>query len=182
MNNPNQIANKIITIVKSEEDVDVRPLLKNIKISADYALVTSALDQALESIDNSLHLARLHKIISDFSARFCAHQKCTLHQKYAYESIREAVESSVVSPIIKSSDRRLRTSKIQLPVRIDLAGGWTDTPPYSLERGGKVLNMAVSVNGSYPIEVTARQISNRLIRLISIDQNQKIEIPKFSGD
>ena len=29
------------------------------------------------------------------------------------------------------------------PVRLDLAGGWTDTPPYCLENGGSVLNVAV---------------------------------------
>ena len=33
------------------------------------------------------------------------------------------------------------------PVRIDLAGGWTDTPPYSLMEGGNVVNIAIELNG-----------------------------------
>ena len=32
------------------------------------------------------------------------------------------------------------------PVRIDIAGGWTDTPPYCLMEGGKVLNFAINEN------------------------------------
>ena len=31
------------------------------------------------------------------------------------------------------------------PVRIDVAGGWTDTPPYSLYSGGSVVNLAIDV-------------------------------------
>ena len=33
------------------------------------------------------------------------------------------------------------------PVRIDVAGGWTDTPPYSLYSGGSVVNLAIELNG-----------------------------------
>lgn len=31
------------------------------------------------------------------------------------------------------------------PARIDLAGGWTDTPPICYEQGGAVLNIAIKV-------------------------------------
>jgi 16S rRNA pseudouridine516 synthase len=34
------------------------------------------------------------------------------------------------------------------PVRIDFAGGWSDTPPICLEQGGTVLNAAVTLNGT----------------------------------
>src|SRR3712207_200794 len=30
------------------------------------------------------------------------------------------------------------------PVRLDLAGGWTDVPPFSEEEGGAVVNIAIS--------------------------------------
>ena len=33
------------------------------------------------------------------------------------------------------------------PVRIDIAGGWTDTPPYCLMEGGNVINFAIELNG-----------------------------------
>ena len=41
------------------------------------------------------------------------------------------------------------------PARLDLAGGWTDTPPYALERGGTVLNAAVLLNAQPPVHVYA---------------------------
>ncbi|XP_058225599.1 bifunctional fucokinase/fucose pyrophosphorylase isoform X2 [Rhododendron vialii] len=44
-----------------------------------------------------------------------------------------------------------RTAKVELPVRVDFVGGWSDTPPWSLERAGCVLNMAVTLDGSLPI-------------------------------
>ena len=42
------------------------------------------------------------------------------------------------------------------PIRFDLAGGWTDTPPYCIEHGGKVLNVAADLNGQPPIQVFAK--------------------------
>lgn len=44
-----------------------------------------------------------------------------------------------------------RSVKVELPVRVDFVGGWSDTPPWSLERAGCVLNMAISLGGSLPV-------------------------------
>ncbi|MGE3310772.1 MAG: bifunctional fucokinase/fucose-1-phosphate guanylyltransferase [Limisphaerales bacterium] len=56
------------------------------------------------------------------------------------------------------------------PVRFDLAGGWTDTPPYCLEHGGQVVNVAVDLNGQPPMQVFVRLSSRPEIVLRSIDQ------------
>eukprot|EP00850_Spirogloea_muscicola_P008635 SM000046S16416 [mRNA] locus=s46:535011:542266:- [translate_table: standard] len=40
---------------------------------------------------------------------------------------------------------------VELPVRLDLVGGWSDTPPWSLERVGRVLNLAVTLDGAAPV-------------------------------
>lgn len=55
------------------------------------------------------------------------------------------------------------------PVRLDLAGGWTDTPPYCLEHGGQVVNLAVNLNGQPPIQAFARICEEPHIVLRSID-------------
>jgi galactokinase/mevalonate kinase-like predicted kinase len=63
------------------------------------------------------------------------------------------------------------------PVRLDLAGGWTDTPPYCLEHGGKVVNLAVDLNGQPPLQVFAR-VSDRpelVIRSIDLGVEQRIQ-------
>jgi len=54
-------------------------------------------------------------------------------------------------------------------VRLDLAGGWTDTPPYCFEYGGSVINVAVTLNGQPPIQVFVRRIREPEIRIRSID-------------
>ena len=55
------------------------------------------------------------------------------------------------------------------PARLDLAGGWSDTPPYCLEHGGRVLNVAVDLNGQPPIQAFIRICSEPKIILRSID-------------
>ena len=55
------------------------------------------------------------------------------------------------------------------PVRLDLAGGWTDTPPYCMEHGGRVVNLAVDLNGQPPIQVFARVCDEPHLVLRSID-------------
>jgi galactokinase/mevalonate kinase-like predicted kinase len=55
------------------------------------------------------------------------------------------------------------------PVRLDLAGGWTDTPPYTLRFGGRVVNVAVDLNGQPPIQVFCRRTAERHVRVHSID-------------
>jgi galactokinase/mevalonate kinase-like predicted kinase len=55
------------------------------------------------------------------------------------------------------------------PVRLDLAGGWTDTPPYTLRYGGRVVNLAVDLNGEPPVQVFCRRTVERRVRIHSID-------------
>ncbi|MBD3415202.1 MAG: hypothetical protein GF421_12340 [Candidatus Aminicenantes bacterium] len=62
------------------------------------------------------------------------------------------------------------------PARLDLGGGWTDTPPYALEKGGCVINTAVNLNRQPPIHVYARVINEPIIRITSIDHGLRISI------
>ena len=55
------------------------------------------------------------------------------------------------------------------PVRIDLAGGWTDTPPYCLYAGGNVVNVAIELNGQPPLQVYIKPSDTHKIILRSID-------------
>lgn len=55
------------------------------------------------------------------------------------------------------------------PVRIDLAGGWTDTPPYCMYAGGNVVNVAIELNGQPPLQVYIKPAREYKIILRSID-------------
>ncbi|KAK8795498.1 hypothetical protein WA158_000155 [Blastocystis sp. Blastoise] len=53
------------------------------------------------------------------------------------------------------------------PIRADLAGGWTDTPPitYELKDGGMVINVAIKLDGQYPILASARRLKDSVLVL-----------------
>jgi len=59
------------------------------------------------------------------------------------------------------------------PVRIDLAGGWSDTPPICHEMGGCVVNMAVNLEGRPPIGVSVRRLETPEIRIHSRDLDEQ---------
>jgi len=66
------------------------------------------------------------------------------------------------------------------PVRFDLAGGWTDTPPYCIEQGGRVLNVAANLNGQPPIQVFAKLGSRPEVVLRSIDLGVQEQVRTYA--
>jgi fucokinase len=101
-------------------------------------------------------------------------------------ALREAAFNNMGKLIVWSKKEKrdfptnaLRSDEIvwgRAPARLDLAGGWSDTPPYSLENGGAVLNAAVDLNSQPPIHVYARVINQPEIRISSIDHGTRLEI------
>jgi galactokinase/mevalonate kinase-like predicted kinase len=99
---------------------------------------------------------------------------------------RELAFAQLARSIVFTStcDRALPTSALRsdeivwgrAPARLDLCGGWTDTPPYALEHGGCVLNAAVDLNGQPPIQAFARVTNEPVLRIASIDRGTRVEI------
>jgi fucokinase len=82
-----------------------------------------------------------------------------------------------------------RMIKVELPVRVDFVGGWSDTPPWSLERAGCVLNMAINLEGSLPIgaiiettETAGVSISDDAGNQLHVEDLTSISAPFESGD
>jgi fucokinase len=78
--------------------------------------------------------------------------------------------------------------KVELPVRVDFAGGWSDTPPWSLERAGCVLNLAISLEGCLPIG-TIIETTEKTGVLINDDAGNQLHVenlvsiaPPFDGN
>ncbi|MFZ4775022.1 MAG: bifunctional fucokinase/fucose-1-phosphate guanylyltransferase [Terrimicrobiaceae bacterium] len=65
------------------------------------------------------------------------------------------------------------------PVRLDLAGGWSDTPPFCLKQGGAVVNLGVDLNGQAPVQVFVRRCLDRHIVIRSIDLGAQTTIRSF---
>ena len=64
-----------------------------------------------------------------------------------------------------------QSSHIQLPARLVIAGGWTDTPPQCLMSPGGVFNIAITVNGQFPLQACVTPIhQENVLELVSEDQ------------
>ena len=101
------------------------------------------------------------------------------NESKAFGLMREGLTEAVLS---KKQQPRLSVYADQIvwgrsPVRIDLAGGWTDTPPYCLNEGGNVVNIAIELNGQPPLQVYVKPSKEYQIVLRSIDLGA-IEIVK----
>ena len=99
-------------------------------------------------------------------------------QDVAFESLENAIvaRGSIEAARPRSALRSDEIVWARAPARLDLGGGWTDTPPYSLEHGGCVVNAAVNLNGQPPIQAYMRVIREPVIRISSIDQGTRTEI------
>eukprot|EP01038_Epipyxis_sp_PR26KG_P004331 gene4331-6132_t len=114
---------------------------------------------------NSIMNSFLSQIIESY-----AQQLITIHLQ---SSLSEKLikHNSLVSEVHHTHVNKNRVVVVKAPVRIDLAGGWSDTPPICYESSGAVLNMAVLVDNLYPIRCTARFISDPKIVLHSLRIN-----------
>ena len=62
---------------------------------------------------------------------------------------------------------------VTAPVRIDFAGGWSDTPPICNNEGGCVLNAAVILDGERPIRVDIARRADCYVRIVSRDLGKR---------
>ena len=98
----------------------------------------------------------------------------------SFSAIRQAVAQGMqTNPHVENPSFAIRDDEVVwtvIPARLDFAGGWTDTPPICLDRGGSVLNASVTLNGQYPIQVIAKRKAEPVIEINSIDLGQRVVI------
>jgi galactokinase/mevalonate kinase-like predicted kinase len=91
-------------------------------------------------------------------------------ERLAFSLLGEAI----VDTVDRKESPRLNIYRDQIvwsrsPVRIDLAGGWSDTPPHCLYAGGAVLNIAIELNSQPPLQVYIKPAKEYSVTLRSID-------------
>lgn len=94
-----------------------------------------------------------------------------------HEGIVETIRAEKQSPRLSVYSDQIVWGRS--PVRIDLAGGWTDTPPYCLMEGGSVINMSIELNGQPPLQTYIRPCKEPKIVLRSIDLGAVEEVDTF---
>jgi len=69
---------------------------------------------------------------------------------------------------------RRQAVTVSAPPRIDLGGGWSDTPPFCLDWGGTVLNIAITFDDEYPIRTSVRRLTEPLLRCVSTESGEMV--------
>ena len=120
---------------------------------------------------------RLFSYIRDRMFRYSVSKirgvETALYEKQAFAALQDAIidrfretPASIVPQNTALSDQVIWARS---PVRLDLAGGWSDTPPYCFLNGGAVVNVAAELNGQPPIQVFLKVCEPAHIILRSID-------------
>ena len=117
-------------------------------------------------------MTRIHDLM--FRAAYLgkqSHKGAQTMEKEAFAALREGMvgnlRAHLVNPVLEVYHDQILYARS--PLRLDLAGGWTDTPPYCIIYGGKVVNMAVELNGQPPVQVFIRPTTRYEIVIHSID-------------
>ncbi len=82
---------------------------------------------------------------------------------------------------LQPSTLNLQPTRVRAAARIDFGGGWTDTPPYSIECGGTVLNAAITLRGEHPIIAEAAPLAELRLVLESRDIDAVVA-PRTAGE
>lgn len=129
---------------------------------------------ALNSIRDAMFRATVER------ARGHMHESASWEQ-HAFQRLGDAIISQAQMQPVLPRNTVLEDQILwgRSPVRIDLAGGWSDTPPFCLSFGGRVVNLAVNLNGQPPIQVFAKACPEPCLVLRSIDLGVETRISTY---
>jgi fucokinase len=135
------------------DGADVRPLLAQAPGISSLANVARRLADA----DNDPSRAWL---ASMFFAQAGLEDEAARAREGAFSIIRSLVaKPSAARAAFPGVDSwRHGAVRVAAPARIDLGGGWSDTPPFCLDWGGTVLNAALLLDGVCPIETRVTRL------------------------
>ncbi len=119
----------------------------------------------MSRIRNRMLRARIFKLAASSADDYKAEEQA------AFDLLRDAIQNEIndrkYDPVLSVYPDQIVWGRS--PVRVDLAGGWSDTPPYSLYAGGNVVNIAIELNGQPPLQVYVKPCKEQHIVLRSID-------------
>ncbi len=173
-------------VALARSGADVRPLLlhaPNFNALADTGRALSAeagkIEQTFPTDAASRHLQA-----SLFFEQAGLAEESVRARSAAFSSVQSAVAARTL-PSFRADGRRFEAgasfATASAAARIDFGGGWSDTPPFCLDWGGAVFNMAIRLNGAYPIQTTVRLLDEPVIRLISSEATEVLAVESASA-
>ncbi len=154
----------------AESGADLRPLLANLPglapaAKAGRSLRTRAERMQQGSDENFTQAASYMMQAARLMSRAGLEHEAAASEHGAFACIQKAVRAGVTSEVNAApSPWIFEHVRVSAPPRIDLGGGWSDTPPFCFDWGGTVLNCALEIDGRYPIETEIRRIDEPVIR------------------
>lgn len=140
-------------------------------LATDYAAMKLPAPQALDEKADEMLQIHNHMLRSRIFATEGNMPQAAVEEERAFELLRNGLINAVIDKK-RIPQATIHPDQIvwgRSPVRIDLAGGWTDTPPFSLYSGGNVVNLAIELNGQPPLQVYVKPCKEFKIVLRSID-------------
>lgn len=171
---------------KLEEEIAVRQFVNRVKSGADresvqevfaYREMTSSQLEQLCRYAEEAEFGVKIRIYYNL-AKYLRDNKLKINgisarnmEEECFGTIQRTICSAGLSRIRNGCNDRIRKEEcnVELPVRVNWGGGWTDTPPYCNENGGIVLNAAIKLNGIYPVQVTVRRLEKYHVEFASED-------------
>lgn len=154
----------------AESGADLQPLLANLPGLAPAAAAGRALRGHAEELrenggENLTHAASHFMQAARLLTRAGFQQEAESAEGEAFACIQDAVREATAGDVELAPSRwRFERVHVSAPPRIDLGGGWSDTPPFCFDWGGTVLNCALEINGTYPIQTEILRIDEPVIR------------------
>jgi fucokinase len=165
----------------AESGTDLRPLLTNLPGLAPAAGAGRTLRAKARALQDgggenltlaASYLMQAARLLSRAGYELEAEEA----EGEAFACIQDAVDDCAGEPLdLKLSPWQFESVHVSAPPRIDLGGGWSDTPPFCFDWGGTVLNCALEIDGTFPIETEIRRIDEPVIRCYADGQGTAAE-------
>lgn len=145
------------------------------KLANEYIQQNLELPEVIEGNRNWLPL---HSHMFRATVQRKKGQEWIQEEKMAFDYLRDSVLEHFHHHLAEPSIHLLpdQIAWGRSPVRLDLAGGWTDTPPYCFLYGGKVVNLAVELNNQPPLHcyIKASEKPEFILRSIDLGAQETI--------
>jgi len=172
-------------VALARAETDVRPLL--IHAPGMHALADTGRALSADAVDLEAkapsEAASRHFQASLFYDQSGLAEESARARSAAFSAVQKAVAARALPTFRTGSQGRspgVSSLTVSAPARIDFGGGWSDTPPFCLDWGGTVFNMAITLNGAYPIRTVVRSLEEPVVRLFSSEAAESLTSGSFS--
>ncbi len=174
------------TRLVDDGDLPAQRVVESLTNRQEAAVALRQVEAVIQRSRDPLAQARLHWLAREVEQRFPAGkaktQDSNARERHAFSAIAQAVARQIQLPDKPRQAAILHDQVVwaTTPVRLDFAGGWSDTPPICTALGGTVVNAAITLNQQYPVQVIAKLSERPIITLTSLDLGQRLELSTTS--